>query len=99
LATKDHFSSNWTSRVWGGKSHEFVVELLGVLTGQGGVADDGVLADADQASGLADATAVGQVFQEGQSFFRGQPSLEQRRALAFRETGLARAAVEQASLR
>src|SRR5437899_7020131 len=33
LATKDHFSSNCTSRVRGGKSHDFVVDLLSVLAG------------------------------------------------------------------
>jgi hypothetical protein len=42
------------------------VGLPGVFAGQGGVADDRVLADADQASGLADATAVGEVFQQGE---------------------------------
>ena len=30
LATKAHFSSNWASRVLGGKSDEFVVKVAGV---------------------------------------------------------------------
>src|SRR6516165_2903970 len=46
LPTKDHFSSNWTSRVSGGKSHELVVQLAGVVTGQPAVAHE-VLATAD----------------------------------------------------
>src|SRR5205085_10965046 len=44
LATKAHFSSNCTARVRGGKGHELVVALLGVVAGPQGVADDGVLA-------------------------------------------------------
>jgi hypothetical protein len=32
LATNNHFSSNWTSSVFGGKSHEFVMGFGGVLT-------------------------------------------------------------------
>jgi len=65
LVTNDHFSSNWTSCVAGGKSHELVVELLGVRAGQQAVADDGVLVHADQARGLADADAFGDVAQDG----------------------------------
>jgi hypothetical protein len=65
LATNDHFSSNWTSRVLGGKSHEFVVELLGVLAGQQAVADDRVPVHPDQAAGLADADPLGDVLQDG----------------------------------
>jgi hypothetical protein len=97
LATKDHFSSNWTSRVLGGKSHEFVVELLGVLAGAKAVADDGVLADAHQAAGLADAAALGEVVQDGEGFFGTQAGVEQGRALAFGEACLAGLAVEQAA--
>src|SRR5262249_62425204 len=65
LATNDHFSSSCTSWVAGGKSHELVVGLLGVGTGPQGVADDGIFIDADQACGLADATAVLQVLADG----------------------------------
>src|ERR1700690_2054410 len=43
LPTKDHFSSNWTSRVLGGKSHDFVVDIVGVLTSHQGQADDRIL--------------------------------------------------------
>ena len=41
---KFHFSSNWTSRVRGGKGHEFVVEALGLVAGEGEIAGDGVRA-------------------------------------------------------
>jgi hypothetical protein len=39
LKTYDHFSSSWTSQVRGGKSHELVVEVSGVLAQASGVAD------------------------------------------------------------
>src|SRR5690349_11906012 len=98
LATKAHFSSNCTSRVLGGKSHEFIVQLLGVVAGPQGVADDGVLADADEAAGLADADALLEVGQDGGGLVGGQAAAEQGRALALGEAGLAGAAVEQAAL-
>src|SRR5215213_3513510 len=44
--TNDHFSSNWTSRVAGGKSHEVVVEGAGVFAGPADVPGDGVGMDA-----------------------------------------------------
>ena len=40
LATKAHFSSNWTSRVRGGKSDHLVVEVAGVLPGDSAQAAD-----------------------------------------------------------
>src|SRR5205085_4783806 len=89
LATKDHFSSNCTARVRGGTSHELVVELLGVVAGAEGVADDGVLADADEAAGLADADALLEVGQDGGGLVGGQAAAEQGRALALGEAGLA----------
>ena len=98
LPTKDHFSSNWTSRVLGGKGHEFLVQLLGVFAGPLAVADDGVIIDADQAPGLADATALDEVVQDGLDFLRGQAAVEQGGALAFAEAGLAGTAGEHAAL-
>ena len=56
--TNDHFSSNWTSRVRGGKSHELVMSVVGMLSDHAGQASDGVGIDADQASGGADTTAL-----------------------------------------
>ncbi len=76
LPTKDHFSSSWMCVVEGGKAHQFVVELAGVVAGAQGQAGDGVLADADQAGGLSDATAVGEVRQDGQELVLRQMGSE-----------------------
>src|SRR5947199_6813728 len=81
LATKDHFSSNCTSRVCGGKSHEFVVELLGVPAGRQGQADHGILVNAGQATGLADADPFLEVGQGVHDFGIGESAVEQGGAL------------------
>src|SRR5256885_896680 len=65
LPTKAHFSSNWTSRVRGGKGHQLVVERPGVFAGQEAVADDGVLVHADETAGLADTYAFGDMGKDG----------------------------------
>ena len=96
MATKDHFSSNWTSWVEGGKGHEFVVGLPGVRAGPQGVADDGVLIDAGQAGGLADAAAVLEVLEDGQGLLRRQSRAFQGGSLSLGEASLARAAGEHA---
>jgi hypothetical protein len=98
LATKDHFSSNWTSRVLGGKSHEVVVEVLGVLTGLQGQADDRVLVDAGEAAGLADANTFLEMSQDGDGFVIGEAAVEQGGAVAFAEAVLAGAAGQVAAL-
>jgi hypothetical protein len=95
LATNDHISSNWISRVSGGKGHEFVVGVSGVLSGQASQPHDGVAMDTDEPFGLTDPVAFDQMFQDGDRLFRGQTPVEQRRTLAFREAGLARLTVEQ----
>jgi len=82
LPTKDPFSSNWTSRVLGGKSHEFVVQLLGVVAGPQAVAGHGVFTDPQQAAGLADAAALGEVVQQGHGLLVGQAAVKQGSALA-----------------
>src|SRR5262249_57715475 len=87
LPTKDHFSSNCTSRVFGGKSHQLVVELAGVLTRQEAVADHRVLFHADEPSGLADADPLGDVLQDGDHLFLGKLRLEQRGAFSPPEAG------------
>src|SRR3712207_6154672 len=89
LPTKDHFSSNWASRVRGGKSHEFVVELLGVRAGDHGQAGHGILVDADQAAGLAHPTTLLQVLQDREGLVLGKFAAVQRGAFPFREALLA----------
>ena len=74
------------------------MELLGVFTGPQAVADHSVLANTDQAASLADATALGNVVQHGDGLVLGEPGIEEGRALAFGEAGLAGLAVEQAAL-
>jgi hypothetical protein len=98
LATKDHFSSNWTSRVVGGKSHEVVVEVLGVPTGLEGEADDRVLVHSRQAAGLADANPFLEVGQDRDGLVVGQAAVEQGSALAVAEAVLAGAAGQVAAL-
>src|SRR5438270_2910140 len=82
LATKDHFSSNWTSCVAGGKSHDLVVGVFGMGAGPQGVADDCVLIDAGQAGRLADAAAVLEVLEDGQGPVVVQAGAKQGGALA-----------------
>jgi hypothetical protein len=96
--TNAHFSSSWRAVVLGGTGHEFVVQLLGVGTGQAAEAGDGGAVDAGEPAGLADAAAIGDVGQDRLGLVRGQAAVEQGRALALGEAGLARAAVEQAAL-
>jgi hypothetical protein len=98
LATKAHFSSNCASRVWGGKSDEFVVELAGVAPGEEAEAYDGVLVDLDQAAGLADATALGEVLQDGKGLVFGESAIKQGSPLAFREACFTGATAEQEAL-
>jgi hypothetical protein len=98
LKTKDHFSSSWTSWVEGGKGHEFVVALAGVLAGLQGVADHGVFIDTAQASSLADATAVLEVPEDIESLLVGESAAEESRPFAFGETGLAGTAGEHTPL-
>src|SRR5262245_39261756 len=95
LVTKDHFSSSWTFRVWGGKGDEFVVQPPGVAAGLEAEAEDRVLVHADQAAGLADAAAVGQVPQHGHGLLRRQAGVEQGRPPALGEAPLAGAAAQQ----
>jgi hypothetical protein len=98
LPTKAHFSSNWTSRVRGGKSHEGVVELLGVVASPGAEAGDGVAMDADQAAGLADADAFGDVGQDRDGGVGREAGIEERGAFAFGEARPTGAAAQHAAL-
>jgi hypothetical protein len=98
LVTKDHFSSNWTSWVEGGKRHEFVVALLGVVAAPQSVADDRVFIDAGQPCGLTDAAAVLEVPEDVQSLLVWQAGAEQGGPFTFGEAGLAGTAGEHAAL-
>src|SRR6185312_9145928 len=97
LATKDHFSSNWTSVVRGGNRHEFIVGVLGVLTGEAAVAGDGVGRHPAEPPGLADPAPFGDVLQDRFDLLLRQPGVEQGRPLALGEAGLAGAAAEHAA--
>lgn len=79
----------------GGKSHQLVVSVFGVLTGQQGKPRDGVFVDPDQPSGLADAASFGEVLQDRQDFVMRQLGLEERGPPKFGEPGLADPTVEQ----
>jgi hypothetical protein len=79
----------------GGKGHEFIVELLSVPASDFGQADDGVFADADQACGLANTAAIGEVLENCQELVVRQATIEERSAFAFGEAILAAIAVKQ----
>jgi len=70
-----------------------------MLAGEQAETRDRVLADADQAGGLSDPAAVGDVGQGGEELVVREAGVEQGRALALGEAGLAGAAGEQAALR
>src|SRR6516165_3275288 len=95
LPTKDHFSSNWTSRVSGGKSHELVVQLAGVVTGQPAVAHYRIAMHLHKPLGLADAAPLGQVLQDRDRLLGGDVEAVQGCPLAFREPRTAGAAPQE----
>ena len=66
--------------------------------GSAGQSYDGVAMDADEAPGLADAIALGQVLEDRDGGRLGEVAAIQRRALALREAGPASVAVELAEL-
>jgi hypothetical protein len=98
LKTKDHFASHWISRVRGGKSHERVRNVVGMLSGAAGQSADGVGIDADPPSGGADAAALVEVLEHGEGLLRGEMGVEQGRALALGDAVFARLAVEQSDV-
>src|SRR5215207_10072855 len=97
LPTNAHFSSNWASTVLGGKGDQLVVEFGGVIAGPSGVACDGVGVDAGETSGIAGADPLGHVSQDRSHLLRRQPRVEQGRALALGEAGLAGTTPEHAA--
>lgn len=58
-------------------------------------ADDGIAVDVDQAPGLSDAAALGEVLAHGAGLLLGQVGVEQRRALALGKAVLAGVTIEQ----
>jgi hypothetical protein len=97
LATKDHFSSNWASRVRGGNLDQFVVEVVGVLASDPAQAADGAAIDLAKPAGLPDAAPLGDVLQDRFDFLRRQSGVEERGPFAFREASLASLTAEHAS--
>jgi hypothetical protein len=97
LATNDHFSSNWASRVRGGNRDQLVVEVVGVIPGDPAQAPEGAAIDLAEPAGLSDAAALGDVFQDRLDLLRGQPGVEERGPFALREASLASPAAEHAS--
>ena len=93
-----HRSAHLTSVVVGGKRDEFIVEEFGVVAGEADVAGDGVAVDTGQAGGLAGADALGHMSEDGGSVGGREAGVEQGRALAFGETGLADGATQKSAL-
>jgi hypothetical protein len=71
------------------------MSVAGMLPDHLRQADDGIAVDDDQAPGLSDAAALGEVSEHGACLLVGQVGVEQRRALALGEAVLAGVAVEQ----
>jgi hypothetical protein len=74
------------------------MSVVGVLTGRFRQADDGIAVDVDEAPGLSDAAALGEVLEHGAGLRLGQVGVEQGRALALGGAVLAGVAVEQPDL-
>jgi len=98
FATKAHFSSNWASRVRGGKIDQFVVEVVSVLPSDSAQAADRAAVHVAKSAGLADTASLGNVIQNRFGLLRRQPRVEERSPLSLRKAGLAHAATEHASL-
>jgi hypothetical protein len=70
LATNDHFSSNWASRVRGGNLDQLVVEVEGVLASDPAQSADRAAIHLAEPAGLADAASLGDVLQDRFDFLR-----------------------------
>jgi hypothetical protein len=84
--------------VFGGKSHEFVVEVAGVVAGDSAQMADRAAIHLAKSTGLADAASLGDVFQDRFDLLRRQSRVEQGRPFALGEAEFADAATEHASL-
>src|SRR5438552_5114725 len=94
LATNDHFSSNCTSRVSGGKSHALVVDVLGLLARDQGQPHHRVFVDSDEAAGLTHAATFLQMLEDRERFLLGEFAVIQGGAFALGEAFLTGAAGE-----
>jgi hypothetical protein len=74
------------------------MSVAGMLSDPLGQADDRIAVDPDQAFGLSDAAALGEVLQHRAHFLSGEVGVEQGRALALGEAVFAGVAVEQADV-
>jgi hypothetical protein len=74
------------------------MSVVGMTSGGAGQSDDGVGSDADEAAGLSDAVALGQVVEDGDGRLLGESAAVQGCALALGEASAAGVAVEEAIL-
>jgi hypothetical protein len=74
------------------------MSIVGMLSGGEGQSDHGVGLDADEATGLSDAVALGQMVENGDGRLLGESAAVQGCALAFGEASAAGMAVELAKL-
>jgi hypothetical protein len=74
------------------------MSVAGVIAGGASQPDDGVAMGADEATGLADAVALGEVVEDGRGLLLGHAAVEQRSALALGAAGLAGLAIPQSDV-
>jgi hypothetical protein len=97
LATKDHFSSNWASRVRGGNLDQLVVEVEGVLASDPAQSADGAAIHLAEPASLADAASLGDVLQDRFGLLGRESRVEEGGPLPLGEAGLADPAAKHAS--
>src|SRR4029079_2721468 len=97
LATKDHFSSDRTSRVRGGKLDRLVVRVASVLAGGPAQAADGAPVHLAEPAGLAGASPLVDVRQGRLDLPRRQSRVEQGRPPPLGGAGLAGPTAEHAA--
>src|SRR5271166_1598640 len=98
LATKAHFSSNWASRVFGGKSHELVVNVAGVETGHSAQTADCAPIHFAKSTGLTNATPLSDVIEHRFQLVRWKSGVKVGRPLPLGKANTANAAPEHSPL-
>jgi hypothetical protein len=98
LATKAHFSSNWASRVFGGKSHELVVEVAGMLAGDSAQTADRAAIYVAKSTCLTYATPLGDVIEHRFQLLRRNAGVKVRCPFSLGKTDLANATPEHSPL-